>query len=76
MRAVLAQAVEMNEIEVNTLDGLRAETETGWGLVRASNTQPALVFRFEADDQAGLTEIQDLFRRIMDGVAPGLRMPF
>jgi phosphomannomutase/phosphoglucomutase len=35
--------------------------EGGWGLVRASNTQPVLVLRFEARDEGRLTEIRDLF---------------
>src|SRR5690606_26048644 len=34
--------------EVVTLDGVRAQFENGWGLVRASNTQPAITLRFEA----------------------------
>jgi len=33
---------------VNTIDGVRVTFEKGWGLVRASNTQPVLVMRFEA----------------------------
>jgi phosphomannomutase/phosphoglucomutase len=35
--------------EIITIDGLRIIFEDGWGLVRASNTQPVLVMRFEAD---------------------------
>ena len=38
---------------VSTLDGVRITFAEGWGLLRASNTQPALVMRFEAtSDQA------------------------
>jgi phosphomannomutase/phosphoglucomutase len=44
--------------------------------VRASNTQPALVFRFEADDEAELERIQDQFRRMMERAAPELPLPF
>lgn len=36
------------EFNVNTIDGVRVTFEKGWGLVRASNTQPVLVMRFEA----------------------------
>lgn len=43
-----------------TLDGLRVEFEDGWGLVRASNTQPVLVTRFEALSQDRLDEIRKL----------------
>jgi phosphomannomutase/phosphoglucomutase len=40
------------------LDGVRVRFEDGWGLVRASNTQPALVLRFEALTEKRLQEIQ------------------
>ena len=39
------------------IDGVRAKFDGGWGLVRASNTQPALVMRCEADSAARLAEI-------------------
>lgn len=43
---------------VNTIDGVRMTFASGWGLVRASNTQPILVLRFEATDQASLDAYQ------------------
>jgi phosphomannomutase/phosphoglucomutase len=43
------------------IDGLRVEFGDGWGLVRASNTQPALVVRFEARTPERLSEIRALF---------------
>jgi phosphomannomutase/phosphoglucomutase len=76
MEAVLGMADRLDGVEVNTIDGLRAEFAHGWGLVRASNTQPGLVFRFQADDDASLDKIQDLFRRMMRLVAPRLELPF
>jgi phosphomannomutase/phosphoglucomutase len=39
---------------VVTIDGVRMRFPNGWGLIRASNTQPILVLRFEATDQASL----------------------
>jgi phosphomannomutase/phosphoglucomutase len=63
-------------VTIKTIDGLRAEFDRGWGLVRASNTQPALSFRFQGDDQEALNMIQGLFRRLMERVAPGLALPF
>jgi phosphomannomutase/phosphoglucomutase len=39
---------------VNTIDGVRITFPDGWGLLRASNTQPILVLRFEASDQRSL----------------------
>jgi phosphomannomutase/phosphoglucomutase len=47
--------------EVIEIDGVRVNFPDGWGLVRASNTQPALVMRFEASDDAKLGEIRTLF---------------
>jgi phosphomannomutase/phosphoglucomutase len=46
------------EREINDIDGVRADFGDGWGLVRASNTQPALVLRFEAQSEARLAEIR------------------
>lgn len=76
MTAVLAQVGELEGLDLYTEDGLRADSGRGWGLVRASNTQPALVFRFEADDEAELVKVQELFRRIMERAAPELQLPF
>lgn len=42
------------------IDGMRVEFPDGWGLIRASNTQPALVLRFEARDDSSLQEIKNL----------------
>jgi phosphomannomutase/phosphoglucomutase len=42
------------------VDGVRVKFEDGWGLVRASNTQPALVLRFEALTQERLSEMRGL----------------
>lgn len=47
------------KMEVIDIDGLRAVYEDGWGLVRASNTQPALVLRFEALTEERLAEIRN-----------------
>lgn len=42
------------------IDGVRITFENGWGLVRASNTQPVLVLRFEANSQKALEEIKKI----------------
>ncbi|MEW5771633.1 MAG: phosphomannomutase/phosphoglucomutase [Pseudomonadota bacterium] len=62
--------------EVNDIDGLRVEYADGFGLMRASNTTPSLVLRFEADDPAGLARIQRDFRRVIAGALPGTVLPF
>lgn len=58
------------------IDGLRAEFEQGWGLIRASNTTPALLFRFESDSEEGLAQVQSIFRDLLADVAPDLTAPF
>ncbi len=72
----LLNSAHFDNARVATIDGLRAEFERGWGLVRASNTTPCLVLRFEADDELALSAIQDEFRRVMLQVDPGLSLPF
>jgi len=52
--------------EAVTVDGVRVVFPDGWGLVRASNTQPLLVLRFEATTKARLDEIQRLVRGKVD----------
>jgi len=47
--------------DVVDIDGVRVNFKDGWGLVRASNTQPALVLRFEAQSPARLAEIRGMF---------------
>ncbi|HNF88497.1 MAG TPA: phosphomannomutase/phosphoglucomutase [Thiobacillaceae bacterium] len=54
------------------LDGLRVEYESGFGLVRASNTTPNLVLRFEADDAPGLAAIQRRMAEAIRAVFPDL----
>jgi phosphomannomutase/phosphoglucomutase len=45
--------------ELITIDGVRVRFDEGWGLIRASNTQPALVLRFEASSQDHLSQIKE-----------------
>ena len=62
--------------KVVTIDGVRADYPTGWGLVRASNTVPGLVLRFEADTQENLQEIQQQFKQQMLQVKPTITLLF
>lgn len=62
--------------EVITLDGLRVEYADGFGLMRASNTTPSVVLRFEADDAEALARIQGDFRRILQHALPQAVLPF
>ena len=61
---------------LSTIDGLRADWDDGWGLVRASNTTPILVLRFEADNKEALARIKDEFRAHLATVAPQLKATF
>jgi phosphomannomutase/phosphoglucomutase len=72
----LLSSAHFDGARVSTIDGLRADFDDGWGLVRASNTTPVLVLRFEADSDAALVRIMEEFRRVMLQVDPGLQLPF
>ena len=52
---------EFREGEKVTIDGLRVNFDDGWGLLRASNTTPKLVLRFEANSPERLNEIRNIF---------------
>jgi len=60
----------------STIDGLRMDWPDGWGLVRASNTTPVLVLRFDADSNAAMVRIQQAFREQLLAVQPDLVLPF
>lgn len=52
--------------DVVTIDGARVAFDAGWGLVRASNTQPMLVLRFEADSAANLERIRSEMESVVN----------
>jgi len=52
--------------KVNRMDGVRLDFKDGWGLLRASNTQPVLVLRFEAESEAKLSELRALFQGVLN----------
>jgi phosphomannomutase / phosphoglucomutase len=72
----LRQQANFEDATLITIDGLRADWPDGWGLVRASNTTPVLVLRFEADNAAALKHVQQLFRKQLLAVDPALKLPF
>ena len=61
---------------LSTIDGLRVDWPDGWGLVRASNTTPVLVMRFDADSNPAMARIQQVFREQLLAVQPGMVLPF
>ena len=72
----LKDEAQFDDAEISTIDGLRVEFDHGWGLVRASNTTPCLVLRFESDSRAGLEWLQSKFRKQLLKVDPCLKIPF
>jgi phosphomannomutase len=70
------RAARFDGAEVHTIDGLRADFSDGWGLVRASNTTPIMVVRFDADSEVALERIKNLFRVQMLELRPDLELPF
>ena len=75
MKLIKAQA-DFPGAEVTEIDGIRADYKNGWGLIRASNTSPALLLRFEADSAAILAQIQAEFRQLLNQVEKSLPIPF
>jgi phosphomannomutase/phosphomannomutase/phosphoglucomutase len=54
-----------DKYKTNLIDGIRVSYEDGWALARASNTQPVLVLRFEANTESGLKRIQNEFEAVV-----------
>ncbi len=72
----LLKRASFPDAKVTTIDGLRVDFDDGFGLVRASNTTPVLVFRFEGDDEAALKRIQQRFRELVLATMPDAKPPF
>ena len=58
------------------IDGVRLESETAWGLVRASNTSPNIVLRFEGQTEKDLLEIKNYFKTILSKIDNNLNLSF
>lgn len=72
----LLDRADFASANVTMIDGIRVDYEDGWGLVRASNTTPCLVLRFEAQNEDALKRIEDEFRAVMLEIDPSLKLPF
>ena len=72
----LAAAASFDDASVSTIDGLRVDFEDGFGLVRASNTTPVLVLRFEGDSPQALERIQKRFAELIHAILPDVTLPF
>jgi len=54
------------DLEVITIDGVRVQTKDGWGLLRASNTGPTLILRFEGRTPEYRDKMRGMFRQALD----------
>ncbi len=72
----LYDQADFGSANVLMIDGIRADYEDGWGLVRASNTTPTLVFRFEGKDQTALERIQEQFKKQILAINSNIKLPF
>jgi phosphomannomutase/phosphoglucomutase len=73
----LVENADFKGARITTIDGVRADWDDGFGLVRASNTTPCLVFRFEGDNEQALERIKSAFRELVQQQAdPGVKIPF
>ena len=68
--AALQASAQFPGAVINTIDGLRADYPDGFGLVRASNTTPVLVLRFEGQTPEALARIEQDFMAALRVVKP------
>jgi phosphomannomutase/phosphoglucomutase len=74
--AEMQEKARFSDAKITTIDGVRADFADGWGLVRASNTTPVLVLRFDADSEAALQRIKGVFKQQMLAIDSKLNLPF
>lgn len=72
----IIELADFEQAAIIKIDGLRVEYADGWGLIRASNTTPALLCRFEADSRERLEAIQADFRELILRADDSLQPPF
>ena len=75
VEAFIANA-RFEDARLSTIDGLRVDWSDGWGLVRASNTTPVLVMRFDADSKEAMARIKQAFKDQLLALRPDLALPF
>ena len=72
----LGDASSFGDGKLTTIDGVRVDWDDCWGLVRASNTTPSLVLRFEGDTPEALERVKGIFRDVLLAKNPRLELPF
>ena len=63
---------DFSNAKIIDIDGIRVEYEKGWGLLRASNTSPVLVLRFEAETEDDLNHIKTIFYENLKRIEPDI----
>jgi phosphomannomutase/phosphoglucomutase len=76
IKSLQSKAKFQNANEIIKIDGLRVEYDYGFGLMRASNTTPVIVLRFEADSNKNLKLIQNEFKEILKHYVSKEKIPF
>jgi phosphomannomutase/phosphoglucomutase len=71
----LLQHAQLSEGHIQTIDGVRVDFKQGFGLVRASNTTPTVILRFEGNTQAALNTIMGQFKHVLIELEPGAQLP-
>ena len=66
------EKTKFDNANIVDIDGIRVEFEKGWGLLRASNTSPMLVLRFEAQTEDDLENIKDIFYKNLKSIEPNI----
>ena len=72
----LKTLINPSEYVLIDIDGIRLESENSWGLIRASNTSPNLVMRFEGKTKSDLLEIKNYFKEILSKIEFDLQLDF
>ncbi|MDB2461350.1 phosphomannomutase/phosphoglucomutase [Gammaproteobacteria bacterium] len=70
-----ANNAKFSKAEITKIDGVRADFSSGWGILRASNTTPCLVMRFEADTIEEMFSIKERFIKEIMKIDPTLEIP-
>ena len=68
--------MEFPNADINTIDGIRISIGESWALVRASNTSPKLVLRFEGDTEDNLNQIKTLFEKNFLRIFPDIKLDY
>ena len=74
LQALAPQAMQGETVQISTIDGLRIDWPDGFGLIRASNTTPVLVLRFEGHTPAALARIQTRMLALLKQVKPDAQL--